>query len=169
MRTMGRIKGESYFSSSSSALAYDEVTRGEAFGEQSRRPGRGGRALRRACPDRAEAGEACRGAQLERARALLAGDGEGAVIAGGGFVGGAAGREEQVAVGGDGGRHRHKGWPVCAATAKPVATVPWASVSWPAACCASVDTLSENRTDQKLYESGGRTASTCGQDERGSL
>ena len=45
-----------------------------------------------------QAGEARRGAQLERAGALLAGDGEGAVVAGGGLVGGAAGREEQVAV-----------------------------------------------------------------------
>ncbi len=45
-----------------------------------------------------QAREARRGAQLERARPLLAGDGEGAVIAGGGLVGGAAGREEQVAV-----------------------------------------------------------------------
>src|SRR5262245_21070866 len=42
--------------------------------------------------------EARRGAQLERARSLLAGDGEGAVIAGGGLVGCAAGREQQVAV-----------------------------------------------------------------------
>jgi len=45
-----------------------------------------------------EAGEARRGAQLERAGALLAGDGEGAVIAGGRLVGGAAGRKEQLAV-----------------------------------------------------------------------
>ena len=45
-----------------------------------------------------QAREARRGAQLERARPLLAGDGEGAVIAGGGLVGGASGREEQVAV-----------------------------------------------------------------------
>jgi hypothetical protein len=40
-----------------------------------------------------------RGAQLgERAAALLTGDGEGAVVAGGGLVGGTAGREEEVAV-----------------------------------------------------------------------
>src|SRR5262245_17775746 len=45
-----------------------------------------------------EAREARRSAQLERAGALLAGDGEGAVVAGGGLVGGAVGREEQVAV-----------------------------------------------------------------------
>ena len=45
-----------------------------------------------------EAGEARRGSQLERAGALLAGDGEGAMIADGGLVGRAAGREEQVAV-----------------------------------------------------------------------
>src|SRR6185503_3022319 len=74
------------------------VARGEAFGE--RRVDRGEEsagfgALALIAP---EAGEARRGAQLERAGALLAGDGEGAVVAGGRLVGGAAGREEQVAV-----------------------------------------------------------------------
>jgi len=42
--------------------------------------------------------EARRGAQLERACPLLAGDGEGAAVAGGRVGGGTAGREEQVAV-----------------------------------------------------------------------
>jgi hypothetical protein len=79
-------------------LRVDEVLRVEAFGE----PGvdRGKEVARVGAPAliAPQARKARRGAQLERARALLAGDGEGAVVAGGGLVGGAAGREEQVAV-----------------------------------------------------------------------
>src|SRR4051794_27264742 len=79
-------------------LCGDQVARGEAFSEtlvdRREEVARFG-ALALITP---EAGEARRGAQLERAGALLAGDGEGAVVAGGGLVGGAAGREDQVAV-----------------------------------------------------------------------
>src|SRR6185369_8690018 len=79
-------------------LRVDEVLCVEAFGEpgvdRGEQVARFG-ALALIAP---QAGEARRGAQLERAGALLAGDGEGAVVAGGRLVGAAAGREEQVAV-----------------------------------------------------------------------
>jgi len=95
-----------YANSSSSAFASDEVAGGEAFGE--RRVDRGEEvarfdALALIAP---EAGEARRGAQLERAGTLLAGDGEGAVIAGGRLVGGAAGPRGAGRRRGGGGRRR---------------------------------------------------------------
>src|SRR5262249_9447605 len=78
-------------------LGSSEVARVEAFGEPAVDRGeqfaRFG-ALALIAP---QAREARRGAQLEGAGALLAGDGEGAVVAGGGLVGGAARRDEQVA------------------------------------------------------------------------
>src|SRR5215472_10331833 len=79
-------------------LRLDEVARVEAFGEpavdgREEVAGSGALALVAQQPR-----EARRGAQLQGSRALLAGDGEGAVVAGGGLVGAAAGREEQVAV-----------------------------------------------------------------------
>src|SRR5215468_2803358 len=79
-------------------LGVDQVARIEALGEplvdRGEEIARFG-ALALIAP---EAREARRGAQLERAGALLAGDGEGAVVAGGGLVGAPASREEKVAV-----------------------------------------------------------------------
>lgn len=79
-------------------LRVEEVAGREAFGERRVDRGEEGAGFGALALVAPEAGEARRGAQLERAGALLAGDGEGAVVAGGGLVGGAAGREEQVAV-----------------------------------------------------------------------
>src|SRR5262249_24403132 len=79
-------------------LRLDEVTRVEAFGE----PGVDGRqqrpSLGRTVLVAQQPREARRGAQLERAGALLAGDGKGAVIAGGGLIGGTATREKKVTI-----------------------------------------------------------------------
>src|SRR4029077_13960751 len=79
-------------------VGVEQIARVEAFGEPAVDRGEEGARFGALALIAPQAREARRGAQLERARPLLAGDGEGAVVAGGGLVGGGPRREEQVAV-----------------------------------------------------------------------
>src|SRR5262245_37395434 len=95
---LGPPGGQSRLQFLEQRFGFDEVARVEAFGEPGVDRGEEVARVRTLALIAPQAREARRGAQLERAVALLAGDGEGAVVAGGGIVGGAAGGEEQVAV-----------------------------------------------------------------------
>src|SRR4029077_9129956 len=79
-------------------VGVEQIARVEAFGEPAVDRGEEGARFGALALIAPQAREARPGAQLERAGPLLAGDGEGAVIAGGRLGRGAAGREEQVAV-----------------------------------------------------------------------